>query len=94
MKSISQINLVFKFSTLVCLLVFFCAACGKRSMFSEDPKLQKYKDRTRAYLPDLEPGILKAQLAYVNRDLLPDLVLLRTGDRGKPVLGVCKNIAG
>ena len=94
MKSISQINLVFKFSTLVCLLLFFCAACGKRSMFSEDPKLQKYKDRTRAYLPDLEPGILKAQLAYVNRDLLPDLVLLRTGDRGQPVIRVWNNLAG
>ncbi|MDH5789399.1 MAG: hypothetical protein OEZ27_02310, partial [Nitrospinota bacterium] len=70
----------------MCLLTFLCVACGKGSVFSEDPKLQKYKDRTRVYLPDLEPGILKAQLAYANRDALPDLVLLRTGDRGQPVI--------
>ena len=94
MKSISQTKIVFKFSGLVVLLAFFCTACGKGPVFGEDPKLQKYKDRTRAYLPDLEPGILKAQLAYVNRDMLPDLVLLRTGDRGQPVIRVWINKAG
>ena len=85
---------VFRFSALAGLLVFFCVACGKSSMFSEDPKLQKYKDLTRVYLPDLKPGILKAQLAYANRDLFPDLVLLRTGDRGQPVIRVWNNKAG
>ena len=94
MKSIFQIKSVFKFSALACLLAFFCVACGKNSVFSEDPKLQKYKDRTRAYLPDLKPGILKARLAYVNRDELPDLVLLRTGDRGQPVIRIWKNEGG
>ena len=94
MKSISQTKIVFRFLALVCSLAFFCAACGKGGMFSEDPKLQKYKDRTRAYLPDLKPGILKAQLAYVNRDVFPDLVLLRTGDRGQPVIRVWKNKSG
>ena len=86
--------MVFRFLALVCLLALFCVACGKGSMFGEDPKLQKYKDRTRAYLPDLEPGILKAQLAYVNRDSFPDLVLLRAGDQGQPVIRVWKNVAG
>ena len=94
MKPISQKKLVFQFLMSICLLVFFCAACGKGPLFGEDPKLQKYKDRTRVYLPDLKPGILKAQLAYINRDSLPDLVLLRTGDRGQPVIRVWKNIAG
>ena len=75
-------------------LAFFCMACGKGSLFSEDPKLQKYKDRTRLFLPDLKPGILKAQLAYVNRDSFPDLVLLRAGDQGQPVIRIWKNVAG
>lgn len=86
--------MAFRFLVLVCLLAFFCVACGKSSVFKEDPKLQKYKDRTRAYLPDLKPGILKAQLAYVNRDEFPDLVLLRTGDRGQPVIQIWNNKAG
>jgi len=86
--------MIFKLSIPVFFLVFFCASCGKGSMFSEDPKLQKYKDRTRVYLPNLEPGILKAQLAYINRDLSPDLVLLRAGDRGQPVVKVWSNRAG
>jgi hypothetical protein len=94
MKPISQTKIFLRFSALVCLLAFFCAACGKGSLFSEDPKLQRYKDQTRAYLPDLEPGILKAQLAYANRDVLPDLVLLRTGDQGQPVIRVWNNKAG
>ena len=88
------IKIVFRFSALACLLALFCVACGKSSVFSEDPKLQKYKDLTRAYLPGLEPGILKAQLAYVNRDLFPDLVILRTGSRGQPVIHVWNNKAG
>jgi hypothetical protein len=37
---------------------------------------------------------LKAQLAFVNRDSFPDLVLLRTGDRGQPVIRVWNNEAG
>jgi hypothetical protein len=37
---------------------------------------------------------LKAQLAYANRDALPDLVLLRTGDRGQPVIQVWTNQGG
>jgi len=94
MKLISQTKMFFKFAVLACLLALFCAACGKGPMFGEDPKLQKYKDRTRMYLPDLKPGILKAQLAYVNRDTFPDLVLLRTGDRGQPVIRVWKNQGG
>jgi VCBS repeat protein len=94
MKPISPTKIVFRFSALICLLAFFCAACGKGPLFGEDPKLQKYKDRTRAYLPDLKPGILKAQLGYVNRDSWPDLVLLRTGDRGQPVIRVWNNNAG
>ena len=94
MKSISQTKIVIKFTALVCLLALFCADCGKGSLFGEDPKLQKYKDLTREYLPDLEPGILKAQLAYANRDQLPDLVLLRTGDRGQPVIRTWDNEAG
>jgi len=94
MKSISRTKIVFRFATLACLLAFFCVACGKGSVFSEDPKLQKYKDRTLAYLPDLKPGILKAQLAYINRDAFPDLVLLRTGDRGQPVIRVWNNKGG
>ena len=94
MKATSLTKIIFRFSTLAFALAFFCVACGKGSLFSEDPKLQKYKDRTRLYLPDLKPGILKAQLAYVNRDSFPDLVLLRTGDRGQPVIRVWNNVAG
>ena len=94
MKLISQKKIFFKFAVLACLLELFCAACGKGPMFGEDPKLQKYKDRTRMYLPDLKPGILKAQLAYVNQDTFPDLVLLRTGDRGQPVIRVWENQGG
>jgi hypothetical protein len=94
MRTISPTKIVFCFSTLAFALAFFCAACGKGSLFGEDPKLQKYKDRTRLFLPDLKPGILKAQLAYVNRDSFPDLVLLRTGDRGQPVIRVWNNVAG
>ena len=94
MKTISPTKIVFRFSTLVFALMFFCAACGKSSLFSEDPKLQKYKDRTRLFLPDLKPGILKAQLAYVNRDMFPDLVLLRKGDQGQPIIRIWKNVAG
>ncbi len=94
MNFISKTKTVIRFPAMMCLLAFLCAACGKGPMFGEDPKLQKYKDRTRAYLPELEPGILKAQLAYINRDALPDLVLLRTGDRGQPVIRIWNNKAG
>jgi len=94
MKSTFQKNTKLKLLALVCLLVLFFSACGKGPIFGEDPKLQKYKDRTRVFLPDLKPGILKAQLAYVNRDTLPDLVLLRAGDRGQPVIRVWNNQAG
>jgi hypothetical protein len=94
MKTTSPTKIAFRLSALVFTLAFFCAACGKGSLFGEDPKLQKYKDRTRLFLPDLKPGILKAQLAYVNRDSFPDLVLLRTGDRGQPVIRVWNNVAG
>ena len=79
---------------LVCLLAFFPTACGKGKMFGEDPKRQKYKDRTLQYLKDLKPDILKAQLAYVNRDRFPDLVLLRKGGKGQPVIQVWHNQAG
>ena len=79
---------------VMAVIVFLSAACGKGKMFGEDPKRQKYKDRTLTYLPDLEPGILKAQLAYINRDTYPDLVLLRTGERGQPVIRVWINKDG
>ncbi len=94
MKPISLTKTILRFSILLYLLAVFCAACGKKSLFKEDPKLQKYRDRTRVFLPDLKPGILKAQLAYVNRDLLPDLVLLRKGDRGQPVIRIWYNQGG
>ena len=94
MKSIPQLKIIFKFLVLLCLSAIFGAACGKGSMFGEDPKLQRYKARTRLYLPDMKPGILKAQLAYVNRDGFPDLVLLRTGDRGQPVIRIWNNREG
>jgi hypothetical protein len=94
MKFTSQTKLVFRFLALACLLVFFCAACGKGPIFGEDPKLQNFNDRTQIYLPDLKPGILNAQLANVNRDSYPDLVLHRTGDRGQPVIRVWYNVAG
>ena len=79
---------------VVGLIAFLVTACGKGQMFGEDPKRQKYKDRTLAYLPDLKPGILKAQLAHINRDTFPDLVLLRTGERGEPVIRVWINKDG
>lgn len=79
---------------LWCCMAVLGAACGKGPIFGEDPKLQKYKDRTQVYLPDLKPGILNGQLAYVNRDSFPDLVLLRTGDRGQPIIRVWANAAG
>jgi hypothetical protein len=94
MESIPQNKIVLKFLALACLMAFNCAACGKGPIFGEDPKLQKYKDRTQIYLPDLKPGILNAQLALINRDSLPDLVLLRTGDRGQPVIRIWNNAAG
>lgn len=94
MNFISNTKQLMGLVLLWCCLMVLGTACGKGSMFSEDPKLQKYRDRTQAYLPDLEPGILKAQLAYVNRDPLPDLVLLRTGDRGQPVIRIWKNVEG
>ena len=94
MKIIFSPKIIFQFSALVAFLAFICGACGKGSMFGEDPKLQKYRDRTRLYLPNLKPGILKAQLAYVNRDMLPDLVLLRSGDQGQPVVRIWYNQGG
>ncbi|MDH5761618.1 MAG: VCBS repeat-containing protein [Nitrospinota bacterium] len=94
MKTIFPTKTVLRYSALACLLTLFCSACGKGQMFGEDPKLQKYKDQTHAYLADLEPGILKSQLAYVNRDSFPDLVILRAGDRGQPVIRVWNNRSG
>ena len=94
MKLISRIKTALQCLALTGSLVFLFVACGKGPLFGEDPKLQKYKDRTRSFLPDLKPGILKAQLAYVNRDLLPDLVLLRAGDQGQPVIRIWNNVDG
>ncbi len=94
MKSNFKIKITVRFVALVCFLALFAVACGKGKMFREDPKLQKYRDRTRAYLPDLKPGILKARLALVNRDMLPDLVLLRADEKGWPVIRVWNNQAG
>ena len=94
MKTIPQIKIAFRFLALASLLTFFCASCWKGPLFSEDPKLQKYRDRTQIYLPGLKPGILQAQLAYINRDLLPDLVLLRMGARNQPVVRVWHNNDG
>lgn len=94
MKFVFREKSVFQFLALTCSLTFLCVACSKGPLFGEDPKLQKYKDRTQLFLPDLKPGILKAQLAYTNRDLLPDLVLLRTGDRGQPVIRIWNNVKG
>jgi len=94
MKSNFKIKITVRLVALVCFLALFAVACGKGKMFREDPKRQKYKDRTRAYLPDLKPGILKARLALVNRDMLPDLVLLRADEKGRPVIRVWNNQAG
>lgn len=69
-------------------LSFMAVSCGKGKLFGEDPKTQKYKDVTVVYLKDLKPGIVKARPGFVNRDVFPDLVLLRQGDKGQPVVQV------
>lgn len=79
---------------LAASLFFMTAACGKGKMFGEDPKLQKYKDRTVTFMREMKPGILKARLAYVNRDVYPDVVLLRKGPKGQPVIRVWNNLQG
>lgn len=94
MSSISKTKNKMGLMLLWCCMAVLSTACGKGPIFGEDPKLQKYKDRTQMYLPDLKPGILNGQLAYVNRDSFPDLVLLRTGDRGQPIIRVWANAGG
>lgn len=94
MNSFSKTKIMIGLASLWCCMTVLGVACGKGPMFGEDPKRQKYQDRTLAYLPDLKPGILKARLAYINRDPFPDLVLLRTGAGGRPVIRVWTNQAG
>lgn len=94
MNSFSKAKIMIGLASLWCCMTVLGTACGKGPMFGEDPKRQKYQDRTLTYLPDLKPGILKARLADVNRDLFPDLVLLRTDADGRPVIRVWTNQAG
>ncbi|NIQ02961.1 MAG: hypothetical protein GWM98_08955 [Nitrospinaceae bacterium] len=85
----------FKQAMVTGFSILWLASCGKDGgLFKKNAGLQKYQDQTSRYFKNLKPGIRKARLAFVNRDVYPDLVLLRQGDRGEPVIRIWKNQGG
>jgi len=71
--------------------VVLVSGCGGKKIFRKNPNRQSWEDQTREFFAFGVSGIQTAGFGFVNRDGLPDLILLRKNAQGIPKIQVWLN---
>ena len=80
-------------SFLSLVLIAGLAACGgeKKRILQKNPRLQRFTDQTRLWMPQISGPIRKALFARADGDETTDLLVLKQAASGPPVMEVWLN---